>query len=299
MDYQKIVNLLDDTANLPSKFRARNCVEVNDESKRKYDNNSIRFKASVIRSNLCDYSDAYILVKGTITVLNTAAVGAAIYNTNKRVIFKNCAPFTNCITKINNAQVDDAQDINIVMSMYNLIEYSDAYLKTSGGLWQYYRDELALDTNDNIIDFPDKSNNSNSFKFKQQITVQTGNGGTNDVEIMAPLKYLSIFWRTLEVSLSNCEIFPQWKWSKNCILVAGTAANENPEFKITDTKLYVSVVTLSTQDNIKLLKQLEAGFKRTINWNKYIPKTTNQAQNRCLDFLINPSFQGVNRRFVM
>ena len=134
MDYQKIVNLLDDTANLPSKFRARNCVEVNDESKRKYDNNSIRFKASVIRSNLCDYSDAYILVKGTITVLNTAAVGAAIYNTNKRVIFKNCAPFTNCITKINNAQVDDAQDINIVMSMYNLIEYSDAYLKTSGGL---------------------------------------------------------------------------------------------------------------------------------------------------------------------
>ena len=101
------------------------------------------------------------------------------------------------------------------------------------------------------------------------------------------------------MSLSNCEIFPQWKWSKNCILVAGTAANENPEFKITDTKLYVSVVTLSTQDNIKLLKQLEAAFKRTINWNKYLPKTTNQAQNRCLDFLIDPSFQGVNRRFVM
>ena len=193
MDYQKIVNLLDDTANLPSKFTTRNRVEVNDESKRKYDNSSIRFKASVIRSNLCDYSDAYILVKGTITVLNMVAVGAAIYNTNKRVIFKNCAPFTNRITKINNAQVEDAQDFNIVMSMYNLIEYSDAYLKTSGGLWQYYRDELALDTNDNFIHFPDKSNNSNSFKFKQQITVQTGNGGTNDVEIMAPLKYLSIF----------------------------------------------------------------------------------------------------------
>ena len=193
MDYQKIVNLLDDTANLPSKFTTRNRVEVNDESKRKYDNSSIRFKASVIRSNLCDYSDAYILVKGTITVLNMVAVGAAIYNTNKRVIFKNCAPFTNRITKINNAQVEDAQDFNIVMSMYNLIEYSDAYLKTSGSLWQYYRDELALDTNDNFIHFPDKSNNSNSFKFKQQITVQTGNGGTNDVEIMAPLKYLSIF----------------------------------------------------------------------------------------------------------
>ena len=149
----------------------------------------------MIRSSLCDYSDACILVKGTITVPNTAAAGAAVNNTNKKVIFKNCAPFTDCITEINNAQVDDAQKIDVVMPMYNLIEYSDAYSNTSGSLWQYYRDEPALDANGGIIDFPANENNSVSFKFKQQITEQTGNGGTKDVEIMVRLKYLSNFWR--------------------------------------------------------------------------------------------------------
>ena len=87
------------------------------------------------------------------------------------------------------------------------------------------------------------------------------------------------------------------KWSKNCFLVAGIAANQNPTFQINDTKLYVPVVTLSTVENIKLLKKLESGFYKTINWNKYLPKTTNQARNRYLDFLIDPSFQGVNRPF--
>ena len=95
---------------------------------------------------------------------------------------------------------------------------------------------------------------------------------------MVPLKYLSSFWRTIEMLLINCEISLQLQWSKNCILVAGTAANRNPTFQIKDTKLYVSVLTLSTQENIKLLKQLESGFKRTINWDKYLAKTTNQEQ---------------------
>ena len=89
------------------------------------------------------------------------------------------------------------------------------------------------------------------------------------------------------------------KWSKNCVLVAGAADNQNPSFQINGTKIYVPVVTLSTQENIKPLKQLESGFKRTINWNKYLAKTTNQAQNRYLDFLIDPSFQGVNRLFAL
>ena len=102
-------------------------------------------------------------------------------------------------------------------------------------------------------------------KFKQQIRGQTGNGGTKDVETMVPLKYLSNFWRTLEMPLINCEISLQLKWSKSCILEAGTAANQNPRFQINDTKLYVPVVTLSTQENIKLLEKLESGFKRTIN----------------------------------
>ena len=94
---------------------------------------------------------------------------------------------------------------------------------------------------------------------------------------MVPLKYLSNSWRTLEMSLINCEISLQLKWSKNCVLVAGTAANQNPYFKMTETKLYVPVVTLSTQDNIKLLKELESRFERAINCNKYLPKTKNQA----------------------
>ena len=120
MEYQKIINLLDDTMNQLSKFRTRTWVEINNESKEKYDNSNIRFKTSMIRSNLCAYMDAYILIKGTIIVGNMAAAGAVVNNTNKKVVFKNCAPFTDCITEINNTQVGDAQKTDIVMPMYNL-----------------------------------------------------------------------------------------------------------------------------------------------------------------------------------
>ena len=105
MEYQKIANLLNSESNQPSKFRRRNWVEINDEARGTYSpNKQIKFKTSMLRSSLCDYSDAYILVKGNITVNNTAAAGAAANNINKKVIFKNCAPFTNCINKINNTQ---------------------------------------------------------------------------------------------------------------------------------------------------------------------------------------------------
>ena len=153
MEYQKIINLLDDTTNQPSKFRTRNWVEINDESRGAYNddninnnnddddnnnnnnnnNNNIKFKTSMVRSSLCDYSDVYILVKRTITVSN-GAVDAAVNNTNKKVMFKNCALFTSCITEINNTQVDNVEDIDIVIPMYNLIEHSNAYSKTSGNL---------------------------------------------------------------------------------------------------------------------------------------------------------------------
>ena len=141
MEYQKIANLIDDTPNQPSKFRTRNWVEINDESRGAYNAASqIKFKTAMLKSSLCDYSDAYILVKGTISVNNTAAQGAAANNTNEKVIFKNCPPFTNCISGINNTQIDNAKDIDIVMPMYNLIEYSDNYAKTTGTLWQYSKD---------------------------------------------------------------------------------------------------------------------------------------------------------------
>ena len=134
----------------------------------------------------------WLHVKGIIKVPITRGAGAAVNNTNKKVIFKNCATFTTFISEINNTQVDDAQDIDIVMPMYNLIEYSDAYSKKSGSLWHYYRDEHCLDDNNNITDFP-ANNNGILFKFKQQMTGETGNGGMKNVEIMFPLKYLSNF----------------------------------------------------------------------------------------------------------
>ena len=112
-------------------------------------------------------------------------------------------------------------------------------------------------------------------------------------------KYLSNFWRALEIPLINCEIILILTWSKKCILVAGIIADQEPTFTITDTKLFVPVVILSPHDNVKLLKQLESGFKITIDWNKYQSQITEQPQNRYLDFLIGPSFQGVNRLFVL
>ena len=145
MKYQKIANLLDNESNQPSKFRTRNWVEKNNEARGEYSpDKQIRFKTAMLRSSLCDYSDACILVKGNITVNNTAADGAAANNTDKKVIFKNCAPFTSCVSKINNAQIDNAQYIDIVMPVYNLIEYSDNYSKTSGSLWQYCKEMPAV-----------------------------------------------------------------------------------------------------------------------------------------------------------
>ena len=294
MEYQKIANLIDDnTLNQPSKFRTRNWIEINDESRGVYNVNSqIKFKTTVLKSSLCDYSDAYILVKGTISVNNSAAAGAAANNTNKKVIFKNFSPFTNCISEINNSQIDNAKDIDIVMPMYNLIEYSDNYAKTTGSLWQYCKDIPARNANANdvITEFTE-GNLTDSFKFKAKITGQTGNDGTKDVEIMVPLKYLSNFWRTLETTLINCEVNLILTLSSTCALIATVSPNQNATFAITDTKLYVPVVILSTQENTKFFQQLKSGFKRVINWNKYLSKPELLAQNPNLNRLVEPSFQ--------
>ena len=301
MEYQKIANLIDDiTLNQPSKFRTRNWIEINDESRGTYNVNSqIKFKTSMLNSSLCDYSDAYIFVKGTITVNNTSAQGVAANNTNKKVIFKNCAPFTNCISEINNIQIDNTKDIDIVMPMYNLIEYSDNYAKITRSLWQYCKDISARDANDDDIVVFAENNTTDSFKFKAKITGQTGNNGTKDVEIMVPLKYFSNFWRTLEMPLINCEVNLILTWSSTCVLIASNSPNQNATFAITDTKLYIPLVTLSTQENTKFLQQLKSGFKRVINWNKYLSKPELLAQNPNLNHLVEPSFQGINRLFVL
>ena len=129
--------MLDNTLNQPSKFRTKHWVEINDESRGAYDTNSqIKCKTITLKSSLCDCNDKYMLVSGYITVNNIAADNADLNNANKKVIFKDCAPFTNCINEINNTQVGSAEDIDIVMPMHNLIEYNDNYLKTSGSFWQ-------------------------------------------------------------------------------------------------------------------------------------------------------------------
>ena len=185
--------------------------------------------------------------------------------------------------------------IDTVIPMYNLMEYSNSYSKTSGGLWQYYRDEPFLDDNGAIADLPARNNNSASFKFKLQIASRIGSYGTKSANIRVPLKYLSNFWRSLAMQLIKYEINLILTCSARCLIIAG----QEPTFTITDTRLYVPVVTLSIQYNAKLLQQFKSGFKRTINWNKYSPKVTVQEQSQHLDFLINTSFQKADRLFVL
>ena len=191
--------MLDSASNKSSKFRTKNWVEINDDIRGEYSpNKQIRFQTSMLRSSLCDYSDAYVLVKGNISVNNTAAEGTAANNASKKVIFKICAPFTNYISKINNTHIDNAEYIDIVMPIYNLIEYSDNYSKTYGSLWQYCKEIPAVNNAGNIIDFTNTIS-TDSFKFKTKITGQTNNNGRIDnVETMTPLKDLIIFGELLK-----------------------------------------------------------------------------------------------------
>ena len=196
MEYQKIINLLDNIPNQLSKFRTKNWIEINDQSRGVYRTN--RFKTASLKSSLCNYSEAYILVKKNITFTGAGddAAGRQADERNKGAMFKNCAPFINCKRETNNTETDNADDIDIVMSMYNLIESGDYYSTTSGGLWLYYKDKPF----DNLADLE-------SFKSKVKITGNTPNDGNRkDVGIIVPLKYLSNFWKTLERSLINCEV---------------------------------------------------------------------------------------------
>ena len=138
-------------------------------------------------------------------------------------------------------------------------------------MWQYCLDKPAVNNNNAIVHFTE-NNLTNLFSFKVKMTGQTGNGGTKDVEVMVPLKYLPNFWKALEMPLINCEINLILTWSVTCVIVSSNDANQNATFAITDTKLYVPVVTLSTHENAKLFQQLKSGFKRVINWNKYLSK---------------------------
>ena len=321
MEYDKINNLLlseDNESEQLSKFVTREYVRVNSLLDTYNENKSIRFKAPILRSNLCDYSDAYILVKGTITV-NGVVNGAEndIARRNRPLILKNNAPFVSCITRINGELIEDADDLDIVMPMYNLLEYSKNCRKTIGSLYNYYRDELSDDNNPN--NFPSTNVvNSETFKYKNKIIGNTYNGtagndrlGTKEIELAIPLKYLGNFWRALNIPLISCEVFLELKWNENCVItsleqrqvdagppvVNGTTTGAT--LAINDCKLYVPVVTLSKDDEIKLLTNLKSGFKREIIWNKYRSQMTTEAINNNLNILIDPTFTNVNRLFVL
>ena len=276
----------------------------------------------MLRSNLCDYSDVYILVKGTITVTVTGANNGPNNIRDKKgrpLILKNNAPFVSCITRINGELIEDTDDLDIVMPMYNLLEYSKNYRKTIGSLYNDYRDELTYDGNDN---FANRSVvNSEAFKYKNKIRGNTYNvdagaegydvnkDGTQKIELAIPLKSLGNFWRALNIPLISCEVSLELKWDKNCVItsleqreIGGGNRNNAPTgatLAINDCKLYVPAVTLSKYDKTKLLTNLKSGFKREIIWNKYRSQMTAEETNNNLNILTDPTFTNVNRLFVL
>ena len=246
----------------------------------------------MLRSDLCDYADAYILINGTVTVTANAGTNNIRDKRNRKLILKNNAPFVSCITRINGELIeDDLDDLDVVMPMYNLLEHSKNYRKTIGSLYNYYRDELTNDgdnnsANRNVV-------NSNAFKYKNKIIGNIYNvdaaaagydankNGAQTIELAIPLKYLGNFWRKLNIPLIRCEVSLELKWNKNCIItsleekqvdsgppVVRDGAPTGATLAINDCKLYIPVVTLSKDDEIKLLTNLKSGFIREIEWNK-------------------------------
>ena len=260
MEYQKITNLLGNTPDKVPRFITKKWVEVHDQSgtaeNRYKPSKQIRFQSSKLRPDFRYYSDGYIVVKRTIIVTNP---NNDAYD--KKLAFKNNSSFDSYITKINNTLIDHAEDLDILMPMYNLIEYSRNYRKTTGNLWKYYRDEtnsgFEVEGN-NRINYSIK--NSKSFDYKTSITgkLEGGNVEKDRVKIAVPLKYLSKLWRTLDMPLINSEVSLTLTLSENCVITSRAyreeADDDNPidginnptnaTFKITDCKLYVSTVTL-------------------------------------------------------
>ena len=291
MESQKIINLLDSNDNESQKFATKRWYIIYDQNTgNAYGNGengtTIKFETKAIKPNLCDYSDAYILVTGNIQ--NKPA--------NSLVAFKNCAPFRTCDITINDEHIEKAEDLDIVMPMYNLLEYSDNYQDSTGSLYQLKKDEPP----DNNADV---ANNTTSLVYKSKLISGTDNNNVNNVKLVVPLKYISSFFRSLEMPLVTCKIDLELTWHKDCMISSAVAtAGLVVSFMITNTKLYAPIVTLSTKDNNNLTKQLNDGFKRSIYWNQYVTKPFPETPHRktCITrFALDAAFQGVNRLFVL
>ena len=203
MENQKIINLLDKIDTDSKHFATKKWYIINDENDTNYGVNkdtgadnpdTIKYDTRVLKPNLCDYAEAYILIDGIIRV--------AAANANTRLALKNCAPFTKCNLEINDEHVDTAENLDITMPMYNLIEYSDNYQDSSATLYQYKRDETSED--DAVADLT--ADNSSSFKYKVS------------VKVIVPLKYLRNVSRNVEMPLINCKIKLNLTWKKECVL---------------------------------------------------------------------------------
>ena len=291
MENQKIINLLDRDDTDSKHFATKKWYIINDENNTNYGvikdtgkNNpdNITYDTRVLKPNLSDYAEAHILVDGTIRAAN--AVNAT------RLALKNCEPFTKCNLEINDEHGDTAENLDIVMPMYNLIEYSDNYQDSSATLYQYKRDKPPND-NANLT-----ADNSTSFKYKVNLLGNIGEAdldnahvGRLNVKIVVPLKYLSNFFRSLEMPLINCKIKLNLTWKKECVL---STADDDAVFIITDTKLYVPVVTLSKEDNKDFIEQQNKGFQRSIYWNEYKTKEkTEDADANATKYInLDPSF---------
>ena len=258
---------------------------------------TIKYDTRVLKPNLCDYAEAYILVDGTIRAANAT-----------RLALKNCAPFTKYNLEINDEHVDTAENLDIIIPMYYLIEYSDNYQDSSATLYQYKRDEPP---EDNVVAGL-TADNSDSFKYKikllvniNQLAANAARVGRLNVKVVVPLKYLSNFFRSLKMPLINCKIKLNLTWKKECVISTLDDDAANPEnnavFIINNTKLYLPVVTLSKEDNKDFIEQQNKVFQRFIYWNEYKTKelTENADANIFKYINLDPCFQGVNKSFVM
>ena len=237
------------------------------------------------------------MVDGTIRAANAV-------NNNTRLALKNCAPFTKCNLEINDEHVDTAENLDIILPMYNLIEYSDNYQDSSATPYQYKGDEPQANLANNLA-----TNTSSPFKYKVNLLGNpdvVNNIARKNVKTVVPIKYLSNFFRSLEMPLINCKNKLNLTWKKECVLstdndVPAPNLDNNPVFIMNDTKLYVPVVTLSKEDDKDFIEQENKDFQRSIYRNEYKTKEKEEAANaNAFKYIsLDPSFQGVNKLFVM
>ena len=310
MELQKIINLLDHKDEDNPRFETRKWYIVNDYNNGNYSQGDdvrsiVKFDTEIVRPFLRDYSDDYVLVTGNIKVQNG--------NDATRVAIKNCHPFTRASFKLNNEQVNTADNLDLTMNLYNMLEYSDNYADTAGPLHQYKRPE-PRDNNNNIVNL---GTALFSFKYqsglvqKQLTTPNSENVPANtdpnfanahriwkNIKIVVPLKYISTFFRNLELPLINTKLYIELNWTKYSVFCN---QNQNSIFQITKCELYIPIVTLNTENNNKLSELLSKGFERAVAWNEYkskiervtIPQNDNMFRRTTLDV----SFQGVSKLF--